>query len=241
MEELRLVKDTLQPDEVIYVGDAMTGQDAVRSAQAFEEKTGLSSIFLTKLDGDARGGAALSIVSVTGKPIRFVGTGEKFDKLEVFYPDRMASRILGMGDLLSLIEKAEQETDVKEAEEIARKLQKEEFTLEDFRRQLLQVKKMGSLSSILKYLPNAGMFKDMSAVEMDDRKILHFEAIINAMTPRERQDPRMIDGRRRLRIAKGSGRPVFEVNQLLKQFMEMKKMMKKSQFKKILSSIPRSR
>lgn len=241
MEELRLVKDALQPDEVIYVGDAMTGQDAVRSAQAFEEKTGLSSILLTKLDGDARGGAALSIVSVTGKPIRFVGTGEKFDKLEVFYPDRMASRILGMGDLLSLIEKAEQETDVKEAEEIARKLQKEEFTLEDFRRQILQVKKMGSLSSILKYLPNVGMFKDMSAVEMDDRKILHFEAIINAMTPRERQDPRMIDGRRRLRIAKGSGRPVFEVNQLLKQFMEMKKMMKKSQFKKILSSIPRSR
>ncbi len=241
MEELRLVKDALQPDEVIYVGDAMTGQDAVRSAQAFEEKTGLSSILLTKLDGDARGGAALSIVSVTGKPIRFVGTGEKFDKLEVFYPDRMASRILGMGDLLSLIEKAEQETDVKEAEEIARKLQKEEFTLEDFRRQILQVKKMGSLSSILKYLPNVGMFKDMSAVEMDDRKILHFEAIINAMTPRERQDPRLIDGRRRLRIAKGSGRPVFEVNQLLKQFMEMKKMMKKSQFKKILSSIPRSR
>jgi signal recognition particle subunit SRP54 len=241
MEELRLVKDALQPDEVIYVGDAMTGQDAVRSAQAFEEKTGLSSILLTKLDGDARGGAALSIVSVTGKPIRFVGTGEKFDKLEVFYPDRMASRILGMGDLLSLIEKAEQETDVKEAEEIARKLQKEEFTLEDFRRQILQVKKMGSLSSILKYLPNVGMFKDMSAVEMDDRKILHFEAIINAMTPRERQDPRMIDGRRRLRIAKGSGRPVFEVNQLLKQFVEMKKMMKKSQFKKILSSIPRSR
>ncbi len=241
MEELSLVKDALQPDEVIYVGDAMTGQDAVRSAQAFEEKIGLSSILLTKLDGDARGGAALSIVSVTGKPIRFVGTGEKFDKLEVFYPDRMASRILGMGDILTLIEKAEQETDIKEAEEIARKLQKEEFTLEDFRRQLHQVKKMGSLSSILKYLPNAGMFRDMSAVEMDDKKILHFEAIINAMTPRERHDPRMIDGRRRLRIARGSGRPVFEVNQLLKQFMEMKKMMKKSQFKKILSSIPRSR
>ena len=241
MEELRLVKDALQPDEVIYVGDAMTGQDAVRSAQAFEEKIGLSSILLTKLDGDARGGAALSVVSVTGKPIRFVGTGEKFDKLEEFYPDRMASRILGMGDILTLIEKAEQETDIKEAEEIARKLQNEEFTLEDFRRQLLQVKKMGSLSSILKYLPNAGMFKDMSAVEMDDRKILHFEAIINAMTPRERQDPRMIDGRRRLRIAKGSGRPVFEVNQLLKQFMEMKKMIKKPQLKKILSSIPRSR
>jgi signal recognition particle subunit SRP54 len=241
MEELRLVKETLQPTEIIYVGDAMTGQDAVRSAQAFEEKIGLTSVILTKLDGDARGGAALSIVSVTGKSIKFVGTGEKFDKLDVFYPDRMASRILGMGDILSLIEKAEQETDLKEAEEMARKLQKEEFTLEDFRKQLLQVKKMGSLSSILKYLPNAGMFKDISAVEMDDKKILHFEAIINSMTPRERQDPGIIDGRRRLRIAKGSGRPVFEVNQLLKQFMEMKKMMKKSQFKKILSSIPRSR
>lgn len=241
MEELRLVKEALQPTEIIYVGDAMTGQDAVRSALAFEEKIGLTSVILTKLDGDARGGAALSIVSVTGKPIKFVGTGEKFDKLEVFYPDRMASRILGMGDILSLIEKAEQETDIKEAEEMARKLQKEEFTLEDFRKQLLQIKKMGSFSSILKYLPNAGMFKNMSAVEMDDKKILHFEAIINSMTPRERQDPRIIDGRRRLRIAKGSGRPVFEVNQLLKQFLEMKKMMKKSQFKKIISSIPRSR
>jgi len=241
MSELRLVKETLLPTEIIYVGDAMTGQDAVRSAQAFEEKIGLSSVILTKLDGDARGGAALSIVSVTGRPIRFIGTGEKFDKLEVFYPDRMASRILGMGDILSLIEKAEQETDLKEAEEMARKLQKEEFTLEDFRKQLVQVKKMGSLSSILKYLPSAGMFKNMSAVEMDDKKILHFEAIIGSMTLRERQDPRIIDGRRRLRIAKGSGRPVFEVNQLLKQFLEMRKMMKKSQFKKILSSIPRSR
>jgi signal recognition particle subunit SRP54 len=241
MEELRLAKENLQPTEIIYVGDAMTGQDAVRSAQAFEEKIGLTSIILTKLDGDARGGAALSIVSVTGKPIKFVGTGEKFDKLEVFYPERMASRILGMGDILSLIEKAEQETDLQEAEEFARKLQKEEFTLEDFRKQLRQIKKMGSFSQILKYLPNAGMFKNLSSMEMDDKKIVYFEAIINSMTPREKQDPRIIDGRRRLRIAQGSGRPVFEVNQLLKQFLEMKKMMKKSQFKKIISSIPRSR
>jgi signal recognition particle subunit SRP54 len=241
MKELRLAKENLQPAEIIYVGDAMTGQDAVRSAQAFEEKIGLTSIILTKLDGDARGGAALSIVSVTGKPIKFVGTGEKFDKLEVFHPERMASRILGMGDILSLIEKAEQETDLKEAEEFARKLQKEEFTLEDFRKQLLQIKKMGSFSQILKYLPNAGMFKNISSMETDDKKIVYFEAIINSMTPRERQDPGIIDGRRRLRIAKGAGRPVFEVNQLLKQFLEMKKMMKKSQFKKIISSIPRSR
>ncbi|MDH7513579.1 MAG: signal recognition particle protein [Clostridiales bacterium] len=241
MAELRLVKDILQPAEIIYVGDSMTGQDAVRSAQAFEEKIGLTSVILTKLDGDARGGAALSIVSVTGRPIKFVGTGEKFDKLEVFHPDRMASRILGMGDILSLIEKAEEEADIKEAEEMTRKLAKDEFSLDDFRKQLRQIKKMGSLSQLLKHLPSGGIFKNISAVEMDDRKILHFEAIINSMTPREREDPRIIDGRRRSRISRGSGRPVYEVNQLLKQFSEMKKMMKKSNFKKILTTIPRSR
>jgi signal recognition particle subunit SRP54 len=241
MTELRLAREALQPAEIIYVGDAMTGQDAVRSAQAFEEKVGLTAVILTKLDGDARGGAALSIVSVTGKPVKFVGTGEKFDRLEVFHPDRMASRILGMGDILSLIEKAEQETDVKEAEELARRLRREEFTLDDFRKQLRQLRKMGSLSGLLKHLPSGGMFKNLSAEDMDDRKVLHFEAIISSMTPREREDPRMIDGRRRLRIAQGSGRPVFEVNQLLKQFQEMKRMMKKSQFKKIISTIPRSR
>jgi signal recognition particle subunit SRP54 len=241
MAELRLVKDILQPAEIIYVGDSMTGQDAVRSAQAFEEKIGLTSVILTKLDGDARGGAALSIVSVTGQPIKFVGTGEKFDKLEIFHPDRMASRILGMGDILGLIEKAEEEADLKEAEEMARKMAKEEFSLDDFRRQLRQIKKMGSLSQLLKHLPSGGVYKNISAVEMDDRKILHFEAIINSMTPREREDPRIIDGRRRGRIARGSGRPVHEVNQLLKQFLEMKKMMKKSQFKKILATVPRSR
>lgn len=241
MAELRLVKDLLQPTEVIYVGDAMTGQDAVRSAQAFAEKIGLTSIILTKLDGDARGGAALSIVSITGKPIRFVGTGEKFDKLEAFHPDRMAARILGLGDILSLIEKSEKEANLEEAEEMARKLAREEFTLEDFRKQLRQIKKMGSLSQLLKYLPSTGAFKNIAQVEMDDRKLLHFEAIINSMTPREREDPRIIDGRRRGRIARGSGRPVHEVNQLLKQFLEMKKMMKKPQLKKILSTLPRSR
>jgi signal recognition particle subunit SRP54 len=241
MTELRLVKEALQPTEIIYVGDAMTGQDAVKSAQAFEEKIGLTSVILTKLDGDARGGAALSIAAVTGKPITFVGTGEKFDKLEVFHPDRMASRILGMGDILSLIEKAEQETDVKEAEEIARKLAKDEFTLDDFRKQLKQLRKMGSFSQLLKYLPSGGMFKNLAGAEMDDRKILHYEAMIGSMTAREREDPRIIDGRRRLRIAKGSGRPVFEVNQLLKQFLEMRKMIKGSQFKKVISKIPGSR
>jgi signal recognition particle subunit SRP54 len=153
----------------------------------------------------------------------------------------MASRILGMGDILSLIEKAEEEADIKEAEEMTRKLAKDEFSLDDFRKQLRQIKKMGSLSQLLKHLPSGGIFKNISAVEMDDRKILHFEAIINSMTPREREDPRIIDGRRRSRISRGSGRPVYEVNQLLKQFSEMKKMMKKSNFKKILTTIPRSR
>ena len=236
MEELRLVKDILNPVEVIYVGDAMTGQDAVKSAQAFAERIGLTSIILTKLDGDARGGAALSIVSVTGTPIKFVGVGEKFDKLEVFHPDRMASRILGMGDILSLIEKAEQEADVQESEDLARRIRRQEFTLEDFKKQIGQIKKMGSLEGLLGHLPNAGPFKNLGQAQLDDRKVLHFEAIINSMTPEERLDPKIISGSRRQRIARGSGRPVHEVNQLLKQFMEMKSMMKKSVFQKILSS-----
>ena len=238
MEELRMVRDILAPTEVIYVGDAMTGQDAVKSAQQFEEKIGLTSIILTKLDGDARGGAALSIVSVTGRPIKFVGVGEKFDKLEVFHPDRMASRIMGMGDVLSLIEKAEQETDLREAEELASRLRSEVFSLEDFRKQLGQLKKMGSLSHLLNMLPTGGVFKQMSKMNIDDKRILYFEAIINSMTTKERENPKIINGSRRKRIARGSGRPVSEVNQLLKQYFEMKKMMKKSQFKKMFSSMP---
>lgn len=238
MEELRMLRDILNPTEVIYIGDSMTGQDAVKSAQLFEEKIGLTSIILTKLDGDARGGAALSIVSVTGKPIKFVGVGEKFDKFEVFHPDRMASRILGMGDVISLIEKAEKETDLKEAEELARRLRKQEFTLEDFQKQLTQLKKMGSLSQFLNLLPTGGVFKNVSKMNIDDRKILYFEAIINSMTVRERENPKIINGSRRARIGRGSGRPVSEVNQLLKQFFEMKKMMKKSHFQKLLSSLP---
>jgi len=238
MAELRMVKDILEPTEVIYVGDSMTGQDAVKSAQLFEEKIGLTSIILTKLDGDARGGAALSIVSVTGRPIKFVGVGEKFDKLEVFHPDRMASRIMGMGDVLGLIEKAEQETDLKEAEELASKLRSQEFSLEDFRKQLGQLKKMGSMSQFLNMLPTGGVFKQMSKMNIDDKRILYFEAIINSMTAIERENPKIINGSRRKRIARGSGRPVSEVNQLLKQYFEMKKMMKNSQFKKMLSSMP---
>lgn len=240
MEELRLAREILSPSEVIYVGDAMTGQDAVRSAQKFDEKIALTSIILTKLDGDARGGAALSIVAVTGKPIKFIGVGEKLDKLEVFHPDRMASRILGMGDVLSLIEKAEQEADAKEAEALARKIRKQEFSLDDFKKQLSQIKKMGSFSQILGMLPKGGQFKDISKVRFDDNKIVSFEAIINSMTPDERDNPKILNGSRRLRIAKGSGRPVAEVNQLLKQFFEMKKMMKKSGFQKMISNFPLS-
>jgi len=238
MEELRLVKETLAPKEVIYVGDSMTGQDAVRSAQEFDDRIGFSSIILTKLDGDARGGAALSIVSVTGKSIKFIGIGEKFDKLEVFHPDRMASRILGMGDILSLIEKADKEADLRESQELTRKMLREEFTLEDFKKQLEQLKKMGSLSHFMNMLPQSGPFKNVSKVNVDDRKMLHFEAMINSMTMKERLNPKMINGSRRSRIARGSGRSVQEVNQLLKQFFEMKKVMKKSNFRRLLSSFP---
>lgn len=241
MEELRMVKEILNPTEVIYVGDSMTGQDAVKSAQIFEEKIGLTSIILTKLDGDARGGAALSIVSVTGKPIKFIGVGEKFDKLEIYHPDRMASRILGMGDVLSFLEKAEKEADLEEAEELARKIQKQEFSLEDFKKQIVQMKKMGSLSQIMNLLPANMPFKNISKMDIDDKKILHYEAIINSMTHEERDNPKLINGSRRVRIAKGSGRSVSEVNQLLKQFTEMKKMVRKPQFKKMLSSFPSSR
>ena len=238
MNELQLVKDILLPDELIYVGDAMTGQDAVRSAQLFEQKIGLTSIILTKLDGDARGGAALSIVAVTGKPIKFIGVGEKYDKLDRFHPERMASRILGMGDILSLVEKAEKETDIKEAEELARKLKKQDFTLEDFKKQLKQFRNMGSFSQILNMLPKGGAFKNISKMSFDEKRIVYAEAIINSMTLEERENPKIINGSRRVRIAKGSGRTVAEVNQLLKQFLEMKKMMKKSHFQKLISSFP---
>ncbi|MCJ7580164.1 MAG: signal recognition particle protein [Candidatus Aminicenantes bacterium] len=238
MEELRIAKEVLKPNEVIYVGDSMTGQDAVKSASLFDEKIGLESIILTKLDGDSRGGAALSIVSVTGKPIKFVGTGEKFDKFEIFHPDRMASRILGLGDMLGLIEKAEQDEGLQEAKELAKKMTKEDFSLEDFKKQLMQLRKMGPLSQFMGMLPKAGPFKNISKMNIDDKKMIYFEAIINSMTSKERLNPKIIQGSRRSRIARGSGRPVSEVNQLLKQFFEMKKMMKKSSFKNLLSSFP---
>src|SRR5512143_2556886 len=226
MDELRLVKEILDPIETIYVGDAMTGQDAVRSAQAFEERIGLSGVILTKLDGDARGGAALSIVSATGRPIKFIGVGEKPDQLEAFHPERMASRILGLGDMLSLIEKAEEQADLAETEEMARRLRKQEFTLEDFKKQIAQMKKMGSMADLLGRLPQVGPFKGLGKARIDEGQMAHFTAIIDSMTPEERRNPRILNGSRRARIARGSGRPVHEINQLVKQFLDMQRMMK---------------
>lgn len=234
MDELRLAREILKPQEIIYVGDAMTGQDAVRSARAFEERIGLTAVVLTKLDGDARGGAALSIVAATGRPIVFTGVGEKPDDLEVFHPERMASRILGLGDLMTLIEKAETAADLKEAEETARRIRRDEFTLDDFRKQLVQVRKMGSLGDMLERLPRVGPFKNLGRAGADDRKLLHFEAIINAMTPAERADPKILNGSRRLRVARGSGRPVNEINQLVKQFLETRRMLKKPSLLRML-------
>jgi signal recognition particle subunit SRP54 len=235
MEELRLAREVLEPHEVVYVADAMTGQDAVRSAQAFSERIGLTAVILTKLDGDTRGGAALSIAAVTGKPIKFIGVGEKMDKLEPFHPDRMASRILGLGDMLSLIEKAEQAADREEAEELAARLKRQEFTLEDFRNQLTRLKKMGSLADLLGHLPRTGPFKSLAGMEVDERRLRRFAAIIDSMTPEERRDPRLLDGSRRRRIARGSGRTVQEVNELVKSFLEMQRMMRKGPWEKLAS------
>lgn len=235
MEELRQVRDSLDPTEVIFVADSLTGQDAVNSAVQFSEQIGIDSIILTKLDADARGGAALSIVSVTGKPIKFVGLGEKNSDFQKFYPDRLASKILGMGDVLTLIEKAEKELDEKKAEEMTRRMLRNEFTLDDFQGQLKQMQKLGSMSDILGMLPNmGGISRGMANAAVDDKKIVHMTAIINSMTPREKDNPKIVNGRRRYRISKGSGRPVQEVNQLLKGFFEMKKQMKKPFFKKML-------
>ncbi|MDQ1354047.1 MAG: signal recognition particle subunit [Acidobacteriota bacterium] len=234
MAELQQVKNSLDPTEIIFVADSLTGQDAVNSALQFSEQIGIDSIILTKLDADARGGAALSIVSVTEKPIKFIGVGEKNSDFQKFYPDRLASKILGMGDVLSLIEKAEKELDEEKAEEMTRRLMQNEFTLEDFRSQLQQVQKLGSLGDIMGMLPNMGINREMAGAAMDDKKVKHMIAIINSMTPREMENPKIVDGRRRYRISKGSGRPVQEINQLLRGYMEMKKYMKKPFFKKMI-------
>ncbi len=226
MSELEKIRSAAPPTEILLVADAMTGQDAVRSAKEFHDRLGLTGVILTKMDGDARGGAALSIKSVTGQPIKFLGTGEKVDALDPFYPERLAGRILGMGDVLSLIEKAEKAVDQEQAEELAEKIRKDEFTLDDFRDQLKQIRKMGPLEQVLGMLPNMGPFKGMGNIQVDEKEFIHIEAIINSMTPEERHRHDIINGSRRKRIARGSGRPIQEINRLLKQYVETRKMMK---------------
>jgi signal recognition particle subunit SRP54 len=229
MEEMQSLKALLNPQEILFVADAMTGQDAVKSADEFHKKLSLTGVVLTKMDGDARGGAALSIRHVTGAPIKFIGVGEKYDALEPFHPDRIVSRILGMGDILSLIEKAEATVDKKKAEQLAQKaLAGDGFSLGDFRDQLLQVKKMGSLQSLIGMLPKIGPFSNLKNIadKVDDKEISRVEAIINSMTPHERDHHEVINGSRRKRIARGSGTTIHEVNQLLRQYAQMRKMFK---------------
>ena len=227
MNELSTLKKELQPSEILFIADAMIGQDAVRSAGEFHKRLGLTGVILTKLDGDARGGAALSISKVSGAPVKFVGLGEKYDALEAFYPERIVSRVLGMGDILSLIERAEQAVDKKAAIELERKLRKSEFTLEDFRDQLRQIRKMGPLDQIMDMLPKMGPLQNLPKdAKVDEGKLKQVEAIINSMTNQERNDHNVIDGKRRKRIAQGSGTSVQDVNQVLKQYMQMRTMMK---------------
>jgi signal recognition particle subunit SRP54 len=229
MDEMQALKGLLNPQEILFVADAMTGQDAVKSADEFHKKLSLTGVVLTKMDGDARGGAALSIRNVTGQPIKFIGVGEKYDALEPFHPDRIVSRILGMGDILSLIEKAESQIDKKKAQELATKaLTGDGFSLGDFRDQLRSVRKMGSLQSIIGMLPSIGPFSGMqkAADKVDEKQINRVEAIINSMTAHERDHHEIINGSRRKRIARGSGTSVQEVNNLLRQYAQMKKMFK---------------
>ncbi len=230
MQELVRIKEALTPREILFVADAMAGQDAVNVAKSFDEQLEITGVILTKLDGDARGGAALSIRAVTGKPIKLVGMGEKPDALEVFHPDRMAQRILGMGDVLSLIEKAQAAVDKDEAVAMEARLRKEGFNLENFRDQLQTIKKMGSMDSLLKLIPGAGKaLKQAKEMQLPDQEMKRIEAIINSMTIKERRNHKIINGSRRLRISRGSGTTVQDVNQLLKRFTEAQKMMKKMQ------------
>jgi signal recognition particle subunit SRP54 len=226
MGELVRIRDAVKPHNVLLVVDAMTGQDAVNAAEAFRERVDLDGVVLTKLDGDARGGAALSVRAVTGKPIKFVSTGEKLGDFEVFHPDRMASRILGMGDVLSLIERAEESLDEQKAAEMEARLRRAEFTFDDFLENIKQVRKMGSLSSIIGMLPGASAMKQLKDVQVDDRQLDRIEAMIFSMTPQERRHPDVIGGSRRQRIARGSGVKVQDVNQLMKQYREMQKMVR---------------
>jgi len=223
MREIKLLHEMLQPSDTLFVVDAMTGQDAVNTAKAFNQVLDYDGVILTKLDGDARGGAALSIKAEVNKPILFVSTGEKVDALDIFYPDRMASRILGMGDVVSLVEKAKEQIDEEEARRLQKKIAKNEFNLEDFLKQLQQIKKMGNIKDLLAMIP--GMGKAIKDIDFDDNAFKHIEAIIYSMTPEERRNPNILNGSRKQRIARGSGRSVTEINQLLKQFEEARKLM----------------
>ena len=227
MAELADIKAAVKPSDILLVADAMTGQDAVNIAKAFNETLDIGGVVLTKMDGDARGGAALSIKSITDKPIKFIGVGEKLSDLEAFHPDRMASSILGMGDVLTLIEKAQDVVDQKKAEALEKKLRKSQFTLEDFRDQMVQIRKMGSFSDLLKMIPGMGQMKQLKNLQVDEKEFVRIEAIINSMTAQERANHHIINGSRRKRIAKGSGTRVQDVNKLLKNYTQMLKMLKK--------------
>jgi len=232
MDELKQIRAVVQPAEILFVADAMTGQDAVTVAEKFNHDLDITGVVLTKMDGDARGGAALSIKRVTGRPIKFVGIGEDLDALEIFHPDRLASRILGMGDVLSLIEKAEQVVDRKQAEKLAAKIKKNAFTLEDFRDQIQQIKKMGSLEQIMDMIPGMNKFKHLKdAPQPDERELVRTEAIINSMTAVERRNYQILNASRRQRIASGSGTSVQDVNKVVKSYAQMLKLMKRFQGK----------
>ena len=239
MEELKEVKKNVKPHEILLVVDAMTGQDAVNVAQSFNDALGIDGVVLTKLDGDTRGGAALSVKKVTGKPIKFAATGEKLSDIEVFHPDRMAGRILGMGDILSVIEKAEESFDLEQAEKIEKQLRKNEFDLDDYLTQIRQIKKMGSFSSLLKMIPGMNQLKD---VKVDDKEFVKIEAMICSMTKAEKRNPKLLNASRRQRIAKGSGTTVQDLNKFMKSFELTQKMMKKMKsnkggMKKLLNGI----
>ena len=240
MDELKKIKEKVNPAEIIYVADSMTGQDAVNVGMKFNELIGIDGVIMTKMDGDARGGAALSLKAVIGKPIKFVGIGEKIDALEVFHPERMASRILGMGDILSLVEKAQSTFDEKTALQLEKSIRKNDFSLEDFRNQLTQIKKMGPLKDILGMIPGLGKMKALQGMQPDDNELVKVTAIIDSMTKKERYNYLIIDGRRRKRIALGSGTLVQDVNRLLKNYAEIRKMMKKFNQKDGIKSFKRN-
>ncbi|MCK5203648.1 MAG: signal recognition particle protein, partial [Desulfobacterales bacterium] len=227
MAELANIKGAVKPTDILLVADAMTGQDAVNIAKSFNETLDIGGVVLTKMDGDARGGAALSIKSITGKPIKFIGVGEKLSDLEAFHPDRMASSILGMGDVLTLIEKAQDVVDQKQAQALEKKLRKSQFSLEDFRDQMVQIRKMGSFTDLLKMMPGMGQMKQLKNLQVDEKEFVRIEAIINSMTPKERRNHSIINGSRRKRIARGSGTRVQDINKLLKNYTQVLKMLKK--------------